>query len=367
MEVIIFGVIGLIVFFIWFISKIVKSISEIKRTNELKKRADDGDMNAQYDLAILNLSKNINEAILLFDKSASQGHSKSQYALAVRYLEGSSVEKNLEKGFDLLKKAADQELSEALYRIHLCYISGEGVEKNPQLAVEYLKKAAEKNNPNALYDLGYLYMEGNLVDENVMLAQHYFREAKINGSEAAQFAVGFKDIDNVFIDKKEGTIHMGYNLVILPLQFRLFRFGYGLSFKKVYTSDDAITTYSIVIYEDKKSDRAIGAMVLSNRVKGLRGIENELKMRNKGYPSTYFGYPKRFDEYNRDMRYMAIECWKLCFLLESYVSTYVDPPVYPDWLIDAKEIIEIQKINISNPDWIYEEVDFKRWLNVYKI
>lgn len=57
---------------------------------ELKASAESGDANAQYELAAKyyrgdGVTKNIEQAISLYEKSANQGDSSSMYALALHY------------------------------------------------------------------------------------------------------------------------------------------------------------------------------------------------------------------------------------------------------------------------------------------
>lgn len=162
--------------------------------SELQQKANDGDAQAQFDLALCyakgtDIEKNAELALDWHKKAAEQGHAKAQFALGLYHLLGNDqgqqtekflnkwlrdkfVVKNVDPALDLavslvfetklwgtnddmafawLKKAAEQVSSEAQYCLAHCYRGGVGVNQNDELTFDGFKKAAEQGYADAYY------------------------------------------------------------------------------------------------------------------------------------------------------------------------------------------------------------------------
>ena len=103
---------------------------------ETKERAEKGDAEAQYNLAVMydmgiGAPKNYSESGKWYLKAATQGIAEAQFQLGVRYYEHAKQSKeNYAKGFSWFYKAAMQGMAEAQYNVALMYQLGRGVPTN---------------------------------------------------------------------------------------------------------------------------------------------------------------------------------------------------------------------------------------------
>ena len=76
-------------------------------------------------------------------RKAEQGDAKAQYDLAIRYVSGSGVGKNYEKAFYWYHKAAKQGHRSAQYALEHCYSEGIGTVKDLKQAKYWYEKATK--------------------------------------------------------------------------------------------------------------------------------------------------------------------------------------------------------------------------------
>ena len=98
----------------------------IERMVELRKRAYQGQMDAQYNLGCFyyegtGVEKNAELAVKWFEQSANQGHMEAQCSLANCYGEGAGVEKNEVLAAKLYERSAKQGYVHAQQNLGLCY------------------------------------------------------------------------------------------------------------------------------------------------------------------------------------------------------------------------------------------------------
>lgn len=89
-------------------------------------------------------------------KRADQGDAEAQYELGVRYDSGSLVRKNLKEGFRYFLLAAEQGYSMAQLSVGKAYDKGRGIEKNFGLSLFFLKQAADTGIAEAQYLFGMM-------------------------------------------------------------------------------------------------------------------------------------------------------------------------------------------------------------------
>src|SRR5208337_1838542 len=97
---------------------------------------------------------------------ADQGDSEAQLELASRYASGNGVAKDLVKSAKWLRKAADQGLARAQCRLGLIYANGDGVKPDKVEGARWLQRAAEQGLAEAQFDLGLCYANGEGVRKN---------------------------------------------------------------------------------------------------------------------------------------------------------------------------------------------------------
>lgn len=177
--------------------------------DELQQKANEGDAQAQFDLALCYLNgtgieKNEELAFNWHKKAAEQGHVNAQFALGLSYLlgdpkqqqnnnlifkwvNGKFVDKNIDPAFDLgvsqalsgkltsvndhlafvwLRKATEQNHAEANYWLGICYRDGIGTQQNDDLAFNCFKQATEQYCLDAYYWLALCYRDGKGVKQS---------------------------------------------------------------------------------------------------------------------------------------------------------------------------------------------------------
>ena len=180
------------IIFIIFVSVILSFAANI---DELKKAAEQGDAQAQYNLGNCyafgkGVEKNLSEAVKWWRKAAEQGDAQAQFNLGVCYANGDGVEKNPTEAVKWYRKAAEQGFAQAQFNLGVCYANGDGVEKNLSEAVKWYRKAAEQGYAQAQCYLGFCYAFGKGVEKNPTEAVKWYRKAAEQGDAQAQFNLG---------------------------------------------------------------------------------------------------------------------------------------------------------------------------------
>ena len=118
-------------------------------------------------------------------KAADNGHSDSQYEYGL-LLKDKEGKKTNSLAVTYLIKAAERNSVDALYELGLIYIDGiSGVKPDPFKAFEYLKKASDLGDDNATLVLGHMYLEGVGVKQSRIQAKDIYQKACDDGNELA--------------------------------------------------------------------------------------------------------------------------------------------------------------------------------------
>ena len=200
------------------------------RFNRLVKDSDNGDAEAQFDLASTyahgwGIDQDDKKAIHWLTKAAEQGFLRAQIRLALCYSDGDHVKQNYEKAVFWYEKAAElgddfaqsmlgifysggdipEDKEKAVYWITKaseqgvafsqnmmgnCYTHGYGVPQDDKLAVFWWKKAAKQGNDAAQNSLGVCYSDGIGVRKNKKKAAELILKAALQGNASAQLNVG---------------------------------------------------------------------------------------------------------------------------------------------------------------------------------
>ena len=131
-------------------------------------------------------------------EKAEQGDPDAQYNLALLYDYGVGVEQNLHKRFELLEAAARQKHPEAIAMLGAHYYLGtHTAEKNKERGITYFKRAAALGNDCAITNLGII----EFFNHNSKKALEYLLQAESMGNSRAQLALalvylcGYDDIE----------------------------------------------------------------------------------------------------------------------------------------------------------------------------
>ena len=164
--------------------------------NQLRKAAEAGDAEAQYELGTRlyygnECKVNNEEAVKWFRKAAEQGHTKAQYLLGQSFVLGMGCKKNKEEAEKWLRKAAEKGYTKA--NAYLCYLLMEQApqDKNSNNYLIYqLRKLAETGDVESQYELGTRLYYGNECKVNNEEAVKWFRKAAEQGHTKAQYLLG---------------------------------------------------------------------------------------------------------------------------------------------------------------------------------
>lgn len=144
----------------WEMGRRQEGIALYRRAAEL------GDPSGQCNLAIAYLQAdfaNPKEAVKWLLQSASAGHVRAQYQLALCLHHGRGIDRNLPEAAKWYLKAAEGGYVRAMYNVSLCYSVGEGFAKNHPQAKKWMKRAADHGHSKAQFEHGLnLFSEGEL-------------------------------------------------------------------------------------------------------------------------------------------------------------------------------------------------------------
>jgi hypothetical protein len=138
-------------------------------------------------------------AIKLYEKAASQFHTRAAYHLGSIYEKGKVVEtmvgyfinqyvinQDLCKAFKYYQLAADQGYIKAQYKLGRFYENGYGTTKDYCKALEYYKLTADQGILDALNNLGQFYENGWCTTKDYCKALEYYKLGADQGDKDAQ-------------------------------------------------------------------------------------------------------------------------------------------------------------------------------------
>ena len=174
---------------------------EVRRFKATKIKAEEGDEEAQNNLALMyhsgkGVPKNYKKAAKWFRKAAKQGHEMAQFYLGEMYHSGEGVPENYKKAAKWYHKSAEGRWYLAQYVLGNMYREGQGVPKNYKKAAKWFRKAAEQGEAGAR-ELGELYYKGQGVPKDKVKAAKRIRKAAEQGDDEAQFWIGRMSEDDV--------------------------------------------------------------------------------------------------------------------------------------------------------------------------
>lgn len=164
----------------------------------LKKHAESGDPNAQYDLGYMYdtgrddtiLAKDTRKAAEWYEKAALQGHAKAQAGLGQLHINGDGMPVDYVIGVDWLQKAAAQGNAEAQLELGWLYRDSKGIPDDPAKALQWWKNAAEREFAHAQFTLGLIYNKGEIVPRDIAKTADLWKKASMQGYHPAQFNLG---------------------------------------------------------------------------------------------------------------------------------------------------------------------------------
>ena len=123
--------------------------------------------NANFEAGIAAYqANNLPLAYTEFLTAAKEGHSDSQFNVALMYEQGIGIAKNEKEAVVWYGKSASQGNSAAQFNLGVLYENGRGTAIDFAKANEFYRKASVQGDPLAIGNLGMLYVRGQGVNEN---------------------------------------------------------------------------------------------------------------------------------------------------------------------------------------------------------
>lgn len=159
--------------------------------------AEQGNSLAQYDLGKSFkygggfIAKDIDEAIIWYEKSANNGNSKAAIELAEIYEHGRGVKQDYFKAARWYEHAANNGSATAQLKLGEMYENGQGVYFQSNIeAAKWYRKAAENGDKRAEVNLGIAYDNGRGVPKNYQEAARWYQKAAEQGDFQGQALLG---------------------------------------------------------------------------------------------------------------------------------------------------------------------------------
>lgn len=122
-------------------------------------------------------------------KAADQGDADAQFNLGVMYASGHDVAQDYKTAMWWYRKAADQGYAKAQCNLGSMYYEGHGVPQDYGQAASWYRKAADQGDAEAQCNLGNMYARGRGVPQDYSAAASWYRKAADQGDEEAQQAL----------------------------------------------------------------------------------------------------------------------------------------------------------------------------------
>jgi len=170
----------------------VKNLVQLPYIEELKAKAEQGDAQAQCNLAEAyalgkGVVKDDVEKAKWYRNAAYQGNEAAQYALGCAYSHGEGVPKDAIEAVKWWLRSAHQgDLFSAQSSLGCAYYKGEGVAKDQLEAVKWWRKAAEQGDSKSQYDMGHVYEYGEGVPKDMVEAYKWYNLSAATGIETAK-------------------------------------------------------------------------------------------------------------------------------------------------------------------------------------
>ena len=162
-----------------------------------KMASDKGHLLSKYQLGLLYVSlKKWDEAEVLLRESADGGNKDAQFYYAVMLKNGSGVQKDIFKAARYFKLAADQGDSDAQNSYATILLNGDGIIMNKKLAIQYFKRAADQGDHDAQNNFAMLLIQGEYIHKNVPLARKYLKKSAEQGD-----VNGMKNFADILINE----------------------------------------------------------------------------------------------------------------------------------------------------------------------
>ena len=158
--------------------------------NELKAKADAGDVTAQNDVGMRfmmgdGVAQNLAKGFTWFLKAAEQGNAQAQFHAGACYQFGDGTSTNLTEAVKWYRKSTDQGNAAAQNALGVSYENAIGVAKDQAEAVNWFRKSAEQGDAEGQHNLGWCYANGAGVPTDHFEAWKWLNRAAAQKSREA--------------------------------------------------------------------------------------------------------------------------------------------------------------------------------------
>ena len=202
------SVLALMLFAPWVFGQDAASLTELRR------RAEQGDSSAQYNLGVIYLNgkgvpQDYSEAVSWFRKAAEQGVAGAQYNLGLMYANGHGVPQDYQEAVSWFRKAAEQGKASAQHNLGVMYHNGQGVPQGLPGGGELVRKAAEQGYASAQYNLGLMYANGQGVPQDYVQAHKWFiLAASLTTERAKDYRLARDELAKKMTASQVGQAHL---------------------------------------------------------------------------------------------------------------------------------------------------------------
>ena len=162
----------------------------------LTKKAESGDRQAQYDLAMVydsgkdEIPRNVKLGAEWFLKAAQQGHTEAQFAIGQCYFYGRGVPRDKVLGVEWYHQAALKDHRQATYALGECYSFGEGVDRHHAESLKWFSKSAAQGVQEAQFQIARILEKGDPTVRNPLQALEEYKKSANGGNAHAEYLVG---------------------------------------------------------------------------------------------------------------------------------------------------------------------------------
>ena len=175
-----------------------KETNEVIELEELRDRAAQGEMDAQYALAMKyiyadGVEEDNEKAVELLTLSAEQGHVEAAYNLAICYHHGHGTQMDLKTAYQLYLRSALQGHGKGMTLVGDFYAQGQYVPQNDKEAIRWYLDATVSDDPGAVayaeYQLAGCLADGRGVPQDLEQARELYQTALEHGEKRAKMAL----------------------------------------------------------------------------------------------------------------------------------------------------------------------------------
>lgn len=184
----------------------LKKLAGFERVPEVKSNAEEGNPQAQYELALWQITGkygfpiSVPEAIVLLKKASAQGYGLADNQMGFLYETGAEgVPKSIEEAFKCYMRGANVGEKTAQFNLGLCFEEGIGTKPSITEALKWFSKSATQGFREAQNKMGELCMLGQGTPPSDQEAAKWFKLAAEQGHPNAQFNLA------VFFHKGQGV------------------------------------------------------------------------------------------------------------------------------------------------------------------